>query len=136
MQSTFLWQANLKSTMMNIANLRTISVSQLTSTFNFHFYAPRKVSSIYLASEMQALISVMLATVIVYPQCFAVLLSVSPMLLRKTTGSGRSISDTFSTPNDSANTLVQQKSKQASVFFTKVIRHRRSSGTNHGMINK
>ena len=119
MESTFLWQANLKSTMMNIANLRTISVSQLTSTFNFHFYAPRKVSSIYLASEMQALISVMLATVIVYPQCFAVLLSVSPMLLRKTTGSGRSISDTFSSPNDTADALVQQESKQASAFSLK-----------------
>jgi len=72
MQSTFLWQANLKSAMMNVANLRTIFVSQLTSTF----YVPCKVgplSSIYLASKVQALISVMLATAIVYPRCFAVL---------------------------------------------------------------
>jgi len=72
MESTFLWQANLKSAMMNVANLRTIFVSQLTSTF----YVPCKVgplSSIYLASKVQALISVMLATAIVYPRCFAVL---------------------------------------------------------------
>ena len=118
MESTFLWQANLKSTMMNIANLRTISVSQLTSTFNFHFYVPRKVSSIYLASKVQALTSVTMATAIAYPQCFAVLLSVSPMLLQKSTGS-RSISDTFSSPNDTADTLVQEESKQASAFSLK-----------------
>ena len=115
MESTFLWQANLKSAATTVTNLITIFVSQLTSTFNFHFYAPRKVSSIYVASKIQALISVTVATAIAYLRCCAVL----PMLLRKSTDSGRSISNTFSSPNNTADALVQQESKEASAFSLK-----------------
>ena len=132
MESTFLWQANLKSAMMNVGNLRTIFVSQLTSSFQLSFLSSVQCKFNLFSKQNP----VLMATAIVYPWCFAVLLSVSPMLLRKSNGSVRSISDTFLSPNNTANTLVQQESKQVSAFSQKVIRHRCSSGTNRGTINK
>jgi len=121
MESTFLWQANLKSAMMNVGNLRTIFVSQLTCSFQLSFLSSMQCKFNLFSKQNP----VTMATAIVYPRCFEVLLSGLPMLLRKSNGSVRSISDTFSSPNDTANTLVQQDSKQVSAFSQKVVRHRR-----------
>ena len=132
MESTFLWQANLKSATMTVTNLRTIFESQLTSTFylsclcstqgKFNLFSQQNPGfNISNAGDSDS-VSTMLCSI---ADAFA-----NKCQQRK------EYQRYFFIPKRQCQYTGPRRVKTGVCFFTKVIRHRRSSGINHGTINK